>query len=132
MASAQKVLISLESNDNDPIVSRREVELLQRNLRTAGINALPHHINNLPPQTDWERRGDTISLYTLGMTFLTSGAAVAVVNALRATFAAAHSGSIKFKVILPDRTIEISGDHLNGDRAEKLIQVLRRELEHEG
>jgi hypothetical protein len=129
MSFSQESVISIESADGDLLLLRRHVQILQRNLKSAGISVTPHKEVGSAEPNDYEYKSDPSSLYALGIAFFSSGAAVALVKALSATFAATQCKNIKAKLKIGDKTIDITGEHLNGAEAEKLTGLLSRELE---
>ena len=121
-------LISLDCAQEDPMVLRKRVESLRKNLEVAGVRVTAHRGHEPAQNNEFEHKSDAVTLYTLALTFLTSGAAVAVVNALRATFEAAHSANLKATLTVGNRSMEISGEHLAGSEAQKLEDTLNNWL----
>jgi hypothetical protein len=129
MSSVNRVLLSLESTGTDPAQLRRHMMLLQRNIEAANIKASRVLDTEVKRDPDYETRSDAAMLYTLALTFVTSGGAVALINALRATFSTIHSGKITATFVSSGRTLEISADHLTDNRVHELIETIRRETE---
>jgi hypothetical protein len=129
MSGSPHALLTLQHEDGDLAGSREQIVLLRRNLSLAGIQVSSHRESTENSSADTELRSDPISLCTLGVTFLTSGAAVALINALRATFQATRSAKIHVKVVLPAKTIDISGDQLSDAMSGQLLQMLQQELQ---
>jgi hypothetical protein len=111
------LVINLESEDGSERLAQG-MRLLNKNLRAAGFNVSRSHDTNAETQKDFESKSDPVTLYTVAITFMTSGAAVALINALRATFAASHGFRLKAKVVLPGKTIEVSAETLEGKTGE--------------
>jgi hypothetical protein len=129
MNNVPKILISVDSDDADPVRNKQCVDLLRRNLSFAGIRVSKHLEDAPRALVELESRSDPISLYTLGLTFITSGAAVALINAVRATFVAAHNSKLRVKIVLQGKAIELSGDSLTDSRAQQLLETLQKELQ---
>jgi len=123
MTATNVGLISLGTDHKDPALLGRQVSSLRKNLESSGVRVTAHR-GDEEQHRDFEVKSDPATLYTLAITFLTSGAAVALVNALRATFDSAHSAGLKAKVTIGTRSLEVSGEHLSGPQAEKLEETL--------
>lgn len=65
----------------------------------------------------------------MAITFITSGAAVALINALRASADSARSATVKFTLDINGRKIDVDAAHLNDEAVEKLTGVLHTELQ---
>jgi hypothetical protein len=125
MATSNSCFISLRIDHDDPIFLGKRVISLRKNLESSGVRVTAHRGEEvLQPDSGFEAKSDPATLYTLAITFLTSGAAVAVVNALRATFEAAHSANLKATVTIGSQSLELSGEHLSGQEAQKLEETL--------
>ncbi len=129
MATSPHALVTLQNDDTDPDRVSRQLALLRKNLTSAGIQVSKYVEQAATSSPDQETKCDLASLYTLGVTFLTSGAAVALINALRATYLASRNGKIHVKVVLPTKTIDISGDQLSDARSGQLLTMLQQELQ---
>jgi hypothetical protein len=105
------VVINLESEDGSERLAQ-SMRLLNKNLCAAGFKVSRDRDTNDETLKDFESKSDPVTLYTVAVTFMTSGAAVALINALRATFAASHGFRLKAKVVLPGKTIELSAETL--------------------
>lgn len=127
MLASHKCLVSLNGSPNDHGLLGRRVASLRRNLEASGIRVTSIRDDGPPDENSrFETRSDPVTLATLGMTFLTSGAAVALIKALRATFDAAHSTSLKAKITIGKRSLEISGEHLTDRGAQNLEETLNK------
>jgi hypothetical protein len=116
-------MISLRMEQDDPDLLGRQVLSLRRNLQASGIRVTPCR-EVQERSDDLETRSDPAMLYTLALTFMTSGAAVALVNALRATFEAVHNAKLTAKITIGNRSLEVSGEHLSGHEARKVEDIL--------
>jgi hypothetical protein len=128
MTDLPQLMITLDSDGSDPARDKQSIELLKRNLSCAGIRFAPYQASDASVHVGLESRSDAGCLYTLVLTFVTSGAAVALINAVRTTLAAMHSSQINFRIANGNKTIEISGDHLSSSRSGQLLDMLKEEL----
>jgi hypothetical protein len=67
-----------------------------------------------------EYRSDLGSQFSLAITFIGSGAAVALINAMRATFDSARGASFKFTLNLNGRQIDVDAEHLKSGDVDNL------------
>lgn len=130
MNSKSNMVISVEDDGLlDPMQLRRLVLSLQNNLSQSGIKSASAEQRPAKQDPSVEYRSDLGSLYSLAITFISSGAAVALIHAMRATFDSARGSSFKFALTVNGRQINVEAAHLKSGEVDDLTEVLRKELE---
>lgn len=77
---------------------------------------------------DLEKRGDLTLLCTLVLTFISTGTAKALIDALRAMFSASRDSSLKAILRINNQDIEITADRINKGQVDDLIRLIDREV----
>jgi hypothetical protein len=121
------IVISVEG-PQDSAQLRRLLMSLQNNLSQSGITSKSAAQLPVTPDPSVEYRSDVGSLYSLALTFIGSGAAVALINAIRATFDSARGATFKFALTMNGRQIDIDAAHLRSGEVDKLTELLHEEL----
>jgi hypothetical protein len=130
MISNPKLVISVSGKeDQDPSQLRRLVSSLQKNLASSGIQSESANEAPEPSDSSVEYRSASASLYSLAISFITSGAAITLINALQASAASARGAAVKFTLDINGRKIDVDASHLNDQAVGNLTDVLHKELE---
>lgn len=129
MISEKKAILRLESkNDGESLRLRQQTVALQESLNRFSEIRAASTSEVIPTQDNVEKKGELMLLYTLALTFISTGTAKALIDGLRATFSATRDSSLKATLQINGREIEITAEHLTERQVDKLMRLIDQEI----
>jgi hypothetical protein len=115
------MVVSLQSVVRDPAdVREMTLELTRALAQQPGLHAA---LEETPPPRG--ARGDMVTLGAIALSFISSGAAVALINTLKPFFE--RDRSLKVSVKTPDgREVTIDASHLKSDQVDQMTTMLSK------